>query len=289
MSFRETKNPRLTRRGFLKLIGAMGAGTLAYMAGIESSDLDVVQMSLTLPRLDRAFSGFRMVQISDLHMGSWMNRERLAVVVDAVLAEKPDLVAITGDFVAGGRRESWYSDKLADLLAELARLSEEIPTVAVMGNHDHIAGVSLVRNMLAEANIVELPNTVFSIERGDSQLHFCGVDDVLYGDPNLVDLLYQVPESGAAILLAHEPDFADISASAKRFDLQISGHSHGGQVVLWDDFKPLLPRFGEKYPSGLYKVDEMLQYTNRGLGMSHVNVRFNCPPEMTVFTFYPAI
>jgi len=220
-------------------------------------------------------------------MGGWMNRERLAVVVDAVLAEKPDLVAITGDFVAGGRRASWYSDVLADLLAELARLSEKIPTVAVTGNHDYIAGVSLVRNMLAEANIIELPNAVFSIERGRSQLHFCGVDDVLYGSPNLEDVLNQVPESGAAILLAHEPDFADVSASAKRFDLQISGHSHGGQVVLWDGFIPLLPALAEKYPSGLYKIDGMLQYTNRGLGMTHVNVRFNCPPEMTVFTFYP--
>jgi predicted MPP superfamily phosphohydrolase len=97
-------------------------------------------------------------------------------------------------------------------------------------------------------------------------------------------VLKRLPEDGAAILLAHEPDFADISARTGRFDLQISGHTHGGQIRLPMIGFPYLPRFGRKYPRGLYKVGNMLQYTNRGVGMVHLPVRFNSRPEITLFT-----
>jgi predicted MPP superfamily phosphohydrolase len=83
--------------------------------------------------------------------------------------------------------------------------------------------------------------------------------------------------------LAHEPDFADTSAATGRFDLQLSGHTHGGQVVLPFIGPPILPHLGRKYPSGLYKVQEMFQYTNRGVGMARLPLRINCPPEITVF------
>jgi predicted MPP superfamily phosphohydrolase len=93
----------------------------------------------------------------------------------------------------------------------------------------------------------------------------------------------RLPAEGAAVLLAHEPDFADRSARSGRFDLQLSGHSHGGQVRLFN--QPLLPvPHGMKYRSGLYRVGKMIQYTNRGLGMGFPPVRINCRPEITVLT-----
>ena len=99
----------------------------------------------------------------------------------------------------------------------------------------------------------------------------------------LNDVIEELKDESAAILLAHEPDFADLSSKTGRFDLQLSGHSHGGQVVV-PFYGPLvLPYLGQKYPSGLYQVGEMLQYTNRGVGMIEPAVRFNCPPEITVF------
>jgi predicted MPP superfamily phosphohydrolase len=95
-------------------------------------------------------------------------------------------------------------------------------------------------------------------------------------------------DDSAAILLAHEPDFADISMRTNRFDLQVSGHSHGGQVVFPFYGPPILPYLGQKYPSGLYRVGSMLQYTNRGVGMIDPPIRFNCPPEITMFELQPA-
>jgi predicted MPP superfamily phosphohydrolase len=93
-----------------------------------------------------------------------------------------------------------------------------------------------------------------------------------------------LPAEGCAILLAHEPDCADDSAATGRFDLQISGHSHGGQVSLPLIGPPVLPYLAQKYPSGLYQVGQMFQYTNRGVGMTPPYVRLNCRPEITVFT-----
>ena len=92
-----------------------------------------------------------------------------------------------------------------------------------------------------------------------------------------------LPADGAAILLVHEPDFADLSAATGRFDLQLSGHTHGGQIVLPLVGPPILPSMGRKYPSGEYRVNDMLLYTNRGIGVTTVNARFNCRPEITVF------
>jgi predicted MPP superfamily phosphohydrolase len=85
------------------------------------------------------------------------------------------------------------------------------------------------------------------------------------------------------MIIAHEPDFADISAATGKFDLQVSGHSHGGQVVIPFLGAPILPHLGRKYPSGLYTVGNMFQYTNRGLGANRLSIRWNCPPEVTIF------
>ncbi|MDH5508153.1 MAG: metallophosphoesterase, partial [Anaerolineae bacterium] len=116
-------------------------------------------------------------------------------------------------------------------------------------------------------------------------LHWAGGDDIWENQDRLDLVLEMLPEEGCAILLAHEPDFADTSAATGRFDLQISGHSHGGQIIFPVIGPPVVPWLSEKYPLGLYQLGEMLQYTNRGIGMvGPPHVRFNCRPEITVFT-----
>jgi predicted MPP superfamily phosphohydrolase len=99
----------------------------------------------------------------------------------------------------------------------------------------------------------------------------------------LNQVLAQLTANDAAILLVHEPDYADVSAGTGKFDLQVSGHSHGGQIVVPFYGPPILPESGQKYPGGLYKVGNMFQYTNRGVGMDRFPIRINCPPEITVF------
>lgn len=133
-----------------------------------------------------------------------------------------------------------------------------------------------------------LVNSIHTLERGAARFHLAGIDDMYRGRPDLNKVLHAFPPGECAMLLVHEPDFADTSAETGRFDLQISGHSHGDQVVLPLAGPLILPRYGEKYFSGLYRVGEMLQYTNRGVGTSIPPVRFNCRPEITIFTLESA-
>ena len=288
---KKRKTPRVSRRNFLKLIGSIsglsllaGIGAWKYITQTEPSQLEVVELSLALPRLDEAFSGLKLLQISDIHAGEWMPIERFANVVDEILLQKPDIIVITGDFSSGYTWDSESPEDLNDLAEELCRLSDAHLTLAVLGNHDYWTGVDIVRDMLEQANITELSNDIFSLARDNAQFHLCGLDDAYECQDDINQVLDKIPEDGAAILLAHEPDTADRNAATGRFDLQLSGHSHGGQVAILGLEQFWHPFLGRKYPSGLYQIENMWQYTNRGLGMAYFPVRFNCRPEVTVFT-----
>jgi predicted MPP superfamily phosphohydrolase len=284
---------KFSRRDFLKMTGyfflssfVIGSGGLAYGIFVEPEGLEVQEVGIKLPRLPHQFSGYRIVQFSDLHMGGWMNGERLRKVVDIVKKQQPDLVVITGDFFNGPVWNENLIHAADELVVELSRLTADFTTLGVLGNHDYWSDAGEVRKALQQCGVTEIGNGFYSIERDGQELHFAGVDDIWYKHNDLDEVLSKLPKTGEAILLAHEPDFADKSAETGRFGLQLSGHSHGGQIVLPFIGAPGLPRLGQKYPSGLYKVGDMWQYTNRGVGMS-LPIRFNCPPEITVFTLNP--
>jgi len=156
----------------------------------------------------------------------------------------------------------------------------------VLGNHDYWTSSEAIRQMLFSCGITDLTNTVFTLTREKATLHLCGVDDIWRGNVRLDEVIAKLDDDSAAILLAHEPDFADVSAATGKFDLQISGHTHGGQVNLPLFGPPVRPYLGQKYPIGLYKVRDMFQYTNRGVGMARLPVRFNCPPEISIFELH---
>jgi predicted MPP superfamily phosphohydrolase len=282
---------RVSRRDFLKLLkagaislGALVAGGAGWSYLVEPGWLQIENVSLKLPRLTPQFYGTRIAQISDIHVGGWMNSERLQHAVDLVIAEKPDLLLVTGDFLIGHIFDGNSEGHLQTLLEILTPLAKSIPSFGVLGNHDYWANADAIREMFQQSGVVDVTNSAFTISRGSEKLHICGVDDIWEGDVRLDKVVSQLPNEGSAILLAHEPDFADESAATRRFDLQVSGHSHGGQVVIPFYGAPILPYLGQKYYSGLYKVGDMLQYTNRGLGMIDPSVRFNCPPEITILT-----
>ena len=284
------KGMRLSRRDFLKLLGVaaldfflLAIGGVGYGFLMEPNQFKVETVRLKLPRLARSFSGLRLAQISDIHMGGWMNGKRLQRVADLVIDQKPDLLLITGDFLIGDDALTISQQSIQDLILELSRLSSSFPTFAVLGNHDYWTDVETVRHILTSSGTTDLTNAVSTLKRGEDSLHICGVDDIWEGDARLDDVISQLADGGPAILMAHEPDFADTSAATGRFDLQLSGHTHGGQVVLPFIGPPILPHLGRKYPSGLYQVGEMIQYTNRGVGMARLPIRINCPPEITLF------
>ena len=258
----------------------LGAGGLLYAREVETRWLEVSSVETTLPRLAPEFDGYRMVQIGDIHLEDWTKPRRLNRMVDLINAQAPDLIAVTGDFL------SYSVDPGVPrrLVEALQRLRARDGVVAVMGNHDYLTDADLVRRCLREAGVTELRNDVRTIERDDAGLHLAGVDDVMEGHSRLDLVLQKMPEEGAAVLLAHEPDFADVSAATGRFDLQLSGHSHGGQVRLPFYGPVFLPPFSQRYDSGLYEVGDMVQYTNRGLGFVDARLRFLCRPEITVLT-----
>jgi predicted MPP superfamily phosphohydrolase len=279
----------LKRRNFLRAAGlsmfglAAAAGTaLIYGVGVEPASFEVTEQRVHLPRLvGEGLRGLRVAQISDIHMGGWMNLARFKQVTALLLARKPDLVVITGDFLLS---QLHLEQDLKDLAAGLENLTGVIPVFSIMGNHDHWHGIGALRSMLADVGVQEIRNSLVTLKRADSILHVAGVDDVWEQHDRLDLVLKEMPPEGSAILLAHEPDFADTASDSGRFDLQLSGHSHGGQIVLPLLGPPILPRLGEKYPSGFYRVGKMLQYTNRGVGMASLAMRFNCPPEISLFT-----
>lgn len=247
---------------------------------VTTEPAEIVRHELKLPRLDPEFDGYRLAQISDIHMGTGgMDAERLNRIVEMVNAEAPDAVAITGDFTTHGSVA-----RIADQLIEpLKQLRPHDCALGVLGNHDHVTDPLHVREIMRAAGIVDLNNQTHSLYRLSARLHFGGIDSSYYQKDQLNQVVAKLPDEGAAILLAHEPDFADKSAKTGRFDLQLSGHSHGGQVRLFN--QPLLPvPHGMKYRSGLYHVGRMIQYTNRGLGTGTLPLRLNCLPEITVFT-----
>lgn len=275
---RKLRKPSLTRRQqiFFGLCGVIFLLSV-YVHFIEPTWYDIKRVRLTLPNLTRDFDNYRIVQISDIHADFWMTRKRLGHIVDLVNQQQPDLVVLTGDYITGPAR------RFVPTLKTLARLKSADGAVAVLGNHDVSSNPSRIRKTLEKSGITVLENQSMTLLRNDAVLAIGGVGDVWYNQADLNLVLQALPESGAAILLAHEPDFADISAATGRFDLQLSGHSHGGQVY-FPFMKRVLPNLAHRYPVGQYQVNEMIQYTNRGVGMSPFHLRFNCRPEITVFT-----
>jgi predicted MPP superfamily phosphohydrolase len=279
--------PVLSRRKFLKLaLGSTvttalaGLGGFAYARDIEPGWVEVVRLRLQLRRLSPAFDGYTLVQLSDIHMGTGMTEARLRSIADMVNAESPDAVVITGDFVTHGS----VAQQSPALVSGLSQLAARDGVFAVLGNHDHWTYANAVRGVLRSAGILDVSNAFHSVQRGEALLHIAGVDDYWERKDRLPDVLAGLPAGGAAILLAHEPDYADISAATGRFDLQLSGHSHGGQVIMPFIGPLVVPQYSEKYPLGKYQVGTMIQYTNRGVGTVLPPVRFNCRPEVTVFT-----
>ena len=287
---RELKR-QMTRRAFIKRmtragIGVLGAGSAWHWATkIEPRWIEIKRVSLSIPGLHPAFDGWTLAQISDIHVSEWMTQPRLQHIVGKVNALRPDLIAITGDFVS--RRQEGQQTILAQTLSTL---DARHGVFAVLGNHDHWANVKFVRSAVRKSGVQELRNSFHTIRHDGGVLQLCGLDDAWAGAADVPELLRKLPAKGAAILLAHEPDFADEYAKANRFDVQLSGHSHGGQVQI-----PLvgpihLPLYGQKYNDGRYRLAstpdtrEMTLYVNRGVGMVKPFVRFGCRPEITLFT-----
>ena len=214
-----------------------------------------------------------------------MGRAGVERAVRLAQSFQPDLVALTGDFVShpwnkrNGSAGAMFIEPCSEALAQLGNTQ----SIAVLGNHDHFNGPNIVAAGLRERGVAVLRNACLPLERGKDRIWIAGIDDAWVRAADLNRALQGIPQNEATILLAHEPDFADHAASFP-VDLQLSGHSHGGQVRLPGIGALVLPEMAEKYPIGLNRVGNLQVYTNVGLGVINPPVRFLCPPEVTFLT-----
>ena len=269
---------KVTRRGFLKWAGGAllgGAASVGYVTRIEPEWLTVERQIIQLPQLPTNLNGFKIVQLSDFHLYPHTTLELAEKAVAKANDLAPDLIVLTGDYVLE------TAESIFDLAPTLAKLNAQYGLFAILGNHDHWTNSDIVKQGLAEQGIELLHNKGVLLNQG--QLFLAGVDDLWSGEPDVQAALTGWQKSIPTILLAHEPDFADNFLGDGRIQLQLSGHSHGGQVRVPGLGPVVLPRYAQKYHNGLYTAGQGQVYTNRGIGLIGPAVRFNCPPEITEF------
>ncbi len=270
------------RRQFLARVAVGGAGVVAtgfsaYGVRRAFAPPSIDEFAVRVPRLHRAFDGLRIVQVSDIHIGDVLGREFLQDMVRRCNALKPDLVAVTGDLVDG------RVERIGSTIAELQGLRSRFGSYFITGNHEFYSGDVAWCAALEQMGLTVLRNRTVTLRDGDAQLDLVGVDD--YGQreqPRGWDLDAAVagrdPER-PAVLLAHQPRAVE-EGLAKGIGLQLSGHTHGGQMfpitglvsALWT------------YSAGLYRVGEGHVYVHRGTGFWGPPMRIGSPPEIAAIT-----
>lgn len=274
----------ITRRQFVER-SLLAAGGLAAFEGFVREPRHPVseEVEVRLERLPEAFDGFRIAQVSDIHYGPYMNREGVARGVAVAQKLRPDLVVLTGDFTSRPLGKAYGLDgaRHAEPCADEIVKWKGVQMVAILGNHDHWNDAGIVTGALRDRGIPVLRNQSIPIEREGARLWIAGADDALVGAVDITKTLQGVPKNETTVLLMHEPDVADHAAKFP-IDLQLSGHSHGGQVRVPGWGPVILPELARKYHTGLNRVGRLQVYTNWGLGVITPPVRFLCPPKVTL-------
>jgi len=243
----------------------------------------VVRVDVPIAGLPVAFDGFTIAQVSDVHVGPTIKRPYVEAIVETVNRLDVDLVAVTGDLVDGSVRD------LAEHVAPLAALRSREGSFFVTGNHEYYSGAAAWVGELRRLGLVVLMNEHAVVRRGDARLVVAGVTDFSAGhfdrgqasDP--VAALAGSPAGAVRLLLAHQPRSA-AAAEAAGFDLQLSGHTHGGQFLPWN----FLVRLQQPFTAGLHRWRGMWVYTSRGTGYWGPPKRFGAPSEITLLRLVAA-
>ncbi len=263
------------------------AGAALFMAvGLFNARRTARVRNVEVPVADlpAALQGFTIVQISDIHVGPTIKRRYLQAIVDAVNHLQADAVAVTGDLVDGRVQD------LAPDVAPLAQLRSRHGTFFVTGNHEYYSGADEWVAELRRLGVQVLMNEHVVLRHDGARLVLAGVADTTAhhfnprhrSDPQRA--IDGAPaDAGMRVLLAHQPRSADAAAQAG-FDVQLSGHTHGGQYWPWN----LFVRLQQPYTAGLHRLKQLWVYTSRGTGYWGPPLRFGAPSEITRLRFVAA-
>lgn len=271
---------RLPRRFKLPTLGGAIAAALAALALAVREAHRVRGERVTIPveDLPPPLDGFKIVQLSDLHIGRRFTVVNAQRAVAWALDSQPDVVVLTGDFVS-------FSRYIPLLDKSLRGLQARYGCYAVLGNHDYWTDISAIERVLDRHGITLLRNEQRSITIDGAILCLVGIDCIWEGRHDPAVALRDLPATATTIVLAHEPDIAD-EISAYPVALQLSGHTHAGHIALPGLGPAFLPRHGFRYFRGLQQVGRMWVYTSRGLG--GFPIRFGSSPEVTALTLRAA-
>jgi predicted MPP superfamily phosphohydrolase len=275
----------MNRRTFLKaaLAATVPAPVVAASYGlVEASWVRVERPTLPLSRLPQEFDGLRVAFLTDIHHGPYVSLDFVRGVVRTTLNLQPDLILLGGDYSSN---EAKY---IAPCLDVLGALRAPLGVYGVLGNHDYWHGLAETRAGLKAAGITELTNAGVWLARGGSLFRLAGVDDLWRGKPDVAAAVGEATAADACLLVSHNPDVAE-TLRDPRVGLMLSGHTHGGQVVVPGYGAPIVPsRYGQKYLRGLVDAPVTRVYVSRGLGTVSPPMRFGCRPELTLITLKSA-
>lgn len=264
----------------MKLIAAGATGSLANAFWLEPARLSVTRKDIRCPQLTAGLDGLRVGLLTDLHYRPKADAGLLEKVVAQIEIEKPDIIALTGDYMSDD------PTVIAPMLECLANMKAAHGIFAVMGNHDGWTGnAARIRQQFEKAGISFLINQHSILQMGGESLAVAGTDYVWLGKPDPAKTLKGISKKTPVLALVHEPDYFDTMIQQRDILLQVSGHSHGGQCrVPLLDIPPRTVKYGKKYVYGSYTRDQSSLFVSRGVGTTGPRVRFACPPELAVLT-----
>lgn len=253
---------------------ALSLSEAARSALAEPFMLTIERQPVFLRRLPRALDGFRIVQLSDLHLGPLTSSAQLNRAIEVANNLNPDIIALTGDYISHERR---YAAPCAEIVG---RLRARCGVYAVLGNHDHWTDAALITDLFRAEGINVLINEGMRFEKDGEAFWLAGVDDTMVGLENLSLALAGATDAEMKLLLAHNPIILRRAARAG-VDLVLSGHTHGGQVALRSE-RTAASNARRRLLRGLGRQEDTQIYVTRGLGTVILPIRYGCPPEVSL-------
>lgn len=270
-----------SRRSFIKK-SAMGLGAYTFAGSLHSiysrEEYKLENVKLPVKNLPPQIEGTKIAMISDVHAGMYMLEDDMLKYTQAINNLNADIIFIPGDFV------TTKTEEIFPFVKAFSGLKSKYGTYTCLGNHDFFGNPNIITEKIRETGMKVLRNETEELEIGGAKLMLSGVDDGNHADFTKVS--YEAASLNTTrILLCHKPYYFE-KAVAGEFDVMLSGHTHGGQIVLVDflGVKLTPAALASQYISGKYKRGDSLLYVSRGIGTIGLPVRVNCPPEITLFT-----